>query len=425
MKRLLTCALVAFATCGVAVASTSPDVPTAIQYLTASLNTYYHGSQKSGGLGYSVARTQQTNVYKALVALGGVWPATTPPPTGVLAVSPNGNDQSCSRNGSPCLTFARAYQLAQPGDLVNVQGGTYPAQMIPFGNPKSGTCRWAESFADGSSTSQSTSGCVLFQGNGASISGALTISAPDVMVSQLTVGSLNIGWDSDVSHPCSDFDVHDVVAQNITAGGLFINGARYTTIVGGSYGGQSFSSTVGGCFPGSGGTTGSDHIAIDGSLFHDVIQTNAGQHLECIHWFDGADSVVRNVTFTNCAQFDLSVQPDGTSSPGIANIQDLWLDGGTYATPCTNQDSLCGNNESITIQCFPTQPVTSGILISGITSTQVNSPQFIANNGCSFPGAQVTGNHLGGYSSNPFFCNTYKSEGVVFKNNVYADGSTC
>jgi hypothetical protein len=39
--------------------------------------------------------------------------------------APRGNDTSCSSSGSPCLTIARALQLAQEGEVVLVSPGTY------------------------------------------------------------------------------------------------------------------------------------------------------------------------------------------------------------------------------------------------------------------------------------------------------------
>jgi hypothetical protein len=55
---------------------------------------------------------------------------TDPPPPGSVTVSPSGNDAACSRGGSACQSWSRAYQIAQPGDIVNVTAGTYPGQVI-------------------------------------------------------------------------------------------------------------------------------------------------------------------------------------------------------------------------------------------------------------------------------------------------------
>ena len=54
------------------------------------------------------------------------------PGNAVLAVSPSGGDATCARGdrSKPCQTLGRAYELAQPGDAVDVACGTYPSQTI-------------------------------------------------------------------------------------------------------------------------------------------------------------------------------------------------------------------------------------------------------------------------------------------------------
>lgn len=50
----------------------APDVPAAIGHITKTLN--WLRAPKPGGLGYTIAKVQQSNAYKALVDLGGRWP---------------------------------------------------------------------------------------------------------------------------------------------------------------------------------------------------------------------------------------------------------------------------------------------------------------------------------------------------------------
>ena len=65
---------------------------------------------------------------------------TCPPPAAGVALSlaPTGNDSTCARGdpSRPCATFDRAYGLAQPGDLVEVRGGTYPGQHVLYDSTK-------------------------------------------------------------------------------------------------------------------------------------------------------------------------------------------------------------------------------------------------------------------------------------------------
>lgn len=65
---------------GTATAATTPDVPTAVGQISATLD-WMHTSKKTGGLGYSIAQAQRTHAYLALLALGGAWPPPVVPPT--------------------------------------------------------------------------------------------------------------------------------------------------------------------------------------------------------------------------------------------------------------------------------------------------------------------------------------------------------
>ena len=52
--------------------------------------------------------------------------------TANVFVSTSGNDSTCVRSDSskPCLSFSKACAIAQPGDVVQVNNGTYAAQTI-------------------------------------------------------------------------------------------------------------------------------------------------------------------------------------------------------------------------------------------------------------------------------------------------------
>lgn len=47
-----------------------------------------------------------------------------------IGVSPAGNDTTCARGGGACKSFERAYQVAQPGDTIVPEAGTYPGGYI-------------------------------------------------------------------------------------------------------------------------------------------------------------------------------------------------------------------------------------------------------------------------------------------------------
>src|SRR5262245_45829006 len=51
-------------------------------------------------------------------------------PRAKVFVSTTGSDQANCSRVSPCKTFDRAYRVAQPGQVVEVAGGTYGSQTI-------------------------------------------------------------------------------------------------------------------------------------------------------------------------------------------------------------------------------------------------------------------------------------------------------
>jgi hypothetical protein len=107
----------------------------------------------------------------AAEALPGSVGSKPKPPTpttsnAAVFVSPSGNDSSCRRGkpAKPCLTFNRAYELAQQGDVVQVAGGDYPDQTIAYDSSKSGSGGSCRLSYDGDGTfSSSSGGCVTFE----------------------------------------------------------------------------------------------------------------------------------------------------------------------------------------------------------------------------------------------------------------------
>jgi hypothetical protein len=185
------------------------------------------------------------------------------------------------------------------------------------------------------------------------------------------------------------------------------------------------SSVVAGCYPGSGQETHTNHLAIDGATWQDNIQTASGQHLECIHWFDGKNSVVRNTRFLNCAQFDLSFQPDGFTPN--ANVSNFLLENNVLDAPCSHQSSPCGSNHATTFGCTAGEPAPTGLVIR-YNSYPLNSdyPQLLEDpnfSGC-FGTVQIYANVLGG-PANSYVCDSQSAVGANYTNNVWSSSQSC
>ena len=66
------------------------------------------------------------------VTTGACSSSPTPSKPATLFVSPSGSDGGLCTVVAPCASWGRAYGLAVPGSVVEVAGGRYPGQLLPF-----------------------------------------------------------------------------------------------------------------------------------------------------------------------------------------------------------------------------------------------------------------------------------------------------
>lgn len=217
----------------------------------------------------------------------------------VRYVSPAGADSNSCTQSAPCRSFARAYQVASPGDIVEVAGGTYPSQTLP---------------ADASKAASSAR--VVFQpASGATVTIAGNLRAGD---NTTGLGPKHFELrDLKVTRYVGIIrGTEDVILRNIDAGAFSLSSTRNVRIYGGDFGpwvdGVSHINACGvrGCFP-------AEDIVIDGALFHDYTISNAAQHSECLMIWPGRRVTIRNSTFRNCTDFDVLMKPYDWTLVGV------------------------------------------------------------------------------------------------------------
>jgi hypothetical protein len=153
-------------------------------------------------------------------------PPSGGPPTAAVVVSPNGSDKNPCSATAPCASFGRAYAVAQPGQIVQMVGGRYPAQSIPANASKS-----------------SAAANVIFQpAPGATVllaNSTLTISGAHVEFHHLQMdksGCANVK----VAPPCPQlviqYPAHDVVIDGLQSSRFFITGAHHVTVMNSDFG---------------------------------------------------------------------------------------------------------------------------------------------------------------------------------------------
>jgi hypothetical protein len=212
-------------------------------------------------------------------------PPPEPPPSFFL--SPSGSDANPCSPVLPCLSFDRAYHLAQPGQVVEVAGGTYGDQNV---------------LADASKTASAD---VIFRpAAGASVS----LGSLEVYGSHVTFRQLAVNGDWQTYHGTDDVTFRDVTVHGV----ILTQSSSNITVIGGSVGGTVDTKSQFGNWP-----VGTDNrnIVVDGVTFHDVTRSGSGVHVECL-LVGGTDGfVLRNSRFSNCDVFDVSIGQMNDSGP--------------------------------------------------------------------------------------------------------------
>jgi hypothetical protein len=187
-----------------------------------------------------------------------------PPPAAQLFLAPGGSDADPCTQAAPCRSFDRAYDLAGPGQVVELAGGAYPSQQV---------------------TGTKAAPAVVFR------------PAPGARVEP---AGLSVHADQVEFH---GLDVR---------GGYFITGGTHIWLVGGSVGpGVDYHPQIA---PWPAGTPIRD-IVIDGVTFHDWTRTSASVHTECLQIAGGVGVTIRNSVFRDCAVFAVSITEYNGSGP--------------------------------------------------------------------------------------------------------------
>ena len=290
-------------------------------------------------------------------------------------------------------------------------------------------CRVAESFPDGTSTPNNTSGCVTYQpAPGASPTVAsVAVEVPYVQLSGLTLSAgVFAGTNlARVNQPCSAWNVHDVIFRNLTATDFTVDDASYVYFVGGSYGPlYNQASHVSGCKDTSGNYSQGDHLALDGITLHDYRQTQKGWHIACLHFQGSDNSLIINSKFLNCAQQDLEPQ----TNLGRSSINGLLIQNNVFDAACSHAQpgDPCGvvSGGTTTLICNAAGETLANVAIK--FNTYNGSPSVQYTSGCTMNNITLTGNIVNGPIS-ALDCTVKQSYGVTYAYNAFTNntGVTC
>jgi hypothetical protein len=237
-------------------------------------------------------------------------PPVAPEVPATRFVAPDGSDSGDCLSGSPCQTFNRAYEVAQPGEVVDVAGGTYPEQRIEYDSDKTSTedvyfRPAAGSFVD--------------------VDGDIEAYGSHVTFMAMRARDTNVPYDGPA-------DVSDVTFWGFDGRNFTIDSGQQVSVIGGDYGPAS---DCGGSYGGSNngirmnrpGVMPTD-ILIWGVDVHDVQSYDLEAcHIECLIVGAVKNLTVRGSAFWNCSIFDIFLQPFNGDISGVT-LENNW-----FATP--------------------------------------------------------------------------------------------
>lgn len=354
-----------------------------------------------GSLGYIAATPDAASTASTGAAAGPtqvtVAPGVTVPvPTGPPVppdvpasrfVSATGSDSAACGAADPCQSFNRAYQAAQPGQVVEVAAGAYPSQTIEY---------------DSSKTSNED---VYFRpAAGASVS----VGDIDVEASHVTFMAMQ-ARDTDTVYDGPEV-VRDVTFWAMDGRNFTIDSGQEVSVIGGDYGPAS---SCGGVYGGGNngirmnrpGVAPSD-ILIWGVDIHDVQSYDLEQcHIECLIVGGGENITVRSSRFWNCSIFDIFLQPFN------GQISDVTLENNWFAAP-TDPDGKVNSGRAV--EFSGGGPWQNLLIRHNSVNTSINlndgapNPQYV--------NARVIGN-IAEHATPPCY------SGVTYRDNVWDQGS--
>jgi hypothetical protein len=237
-------------------------------------------------------------------------PPVAPEVPATRFVATDGSDSGDCLAGSPCQTFNRAYEVAQPGEVVDISGGTYPEQQVEYDSDKT------------------SSEDVYFRpaaGSFVNVNGDIEAYGSHVTFMAMRARDTNVPYDGPA-------DVSDVTFWGFDGRNFTIDSGQQVSVIGGDYGpasdcGGSYGGSNNGIRMNRAGVMPTD-ILIWGVDIHDVQSYDLEAcHIECLIVGAVKNLTVRGAAFWNCSIFDIFLQPFNGDISGVT-LENNW-----FATP--------------------------------------------------------------------------------------------
>lgn len=306
----------------------------------------------------------------------------------IYYISPSGNDNNPCSQTQPCQSFNRAYQLASPGDTVQMAGGTYGDQTITYrSNMRNTSCDPLGQWGAANSSS-----CITFRpASGANVTtGGMNISGSGVYLNGTRNGSVagpsdtynfKVFGELVVITDIASQPIDHVTAYGIDANGIGIYDADHILYKNVDSGGTVVTSGCGTYDPDTGQPLGDvdeskigsrqgivpSNVVLDGIYFHDVMRDNAGAnnggavgpcHRGALFFINGNGVTIRNSVWSQNWVYDMQVQNfNGQQYPTNVTIENNWfgcgVEGGNITTN-PGGENQCNGQAAIQFDAAPT-----------------------------------------------------------------------
>lgn len=328
-------------------------------------------------------------------------------------VSPGGSDGGSCTRAAPCRSWDRAYQVARPGEIVQVAGGQYPEQDIA---PRAST----RNLSPGC-TPTSTSKCIVFQPAPrarVSVNGPITVRGSSVWIrgSATPAGgipsrgrsySITTGGYVDTEATSESVFPDHVIVQGVKAVSFGVFNTKTATFrdmdvgpatVGGGcriVQGPGFENKIG---YGGGITVEPTNVMIDRVLIHNQNRNEDGANSDChfgglfVVTVDGL--TIENSVFSQNAVYNIQVQ--NFSGPPAQNvrIENNWFGCPVewlYDTAIGGEGACDGQAD---IQFNAASPFRNWLIRYNSLASGIG--QYVP--GASYQNVRIVGNVAGGFS---------------------------
>lgn len=234
-----------------------------------------------------------------------------------LFVSPSGSDDRACTKSAPCRSFDRAYQVARPGDVIEVAGGSYPSQTF---TAKNGARRpfvvVREAVGERAIVGDrgATDNCIAFEG--ASYVLVAGFETPYVRVQgQPSQCGVSVGREG----------AHHLILLDLDVGGVWI-GADDVRVIDSDIGPNVNQGGTPTAISGD-ETDDSERILFEGNDFHDYTSVD-DYHQQCFAAWSGRRITLRDNHFYNCETFHIWLVAENGQT-----IADYLIEGNTFTQP--------------------------------------------------------------------------------------------